>query len=133
MRAPRLLAVAIFVVAFTMLAGLVSAHHSVVGYDRKQTVTLKGVVSEWRWRNPHAFLLFEVKDASGKVVTWSGELQSPLSMVALGLNRNTFKAGDEVTVVAFPAVKGTPDSIVQKIMGPDGKVIIDRGSRALEP
>ena len=48
----------------TMLGGLVSAHHAVVGYDRKKTVTMKGVVTEWRWRNPHAFLVFDVKDES---------------------------------------------------------------------
>lgn len=128
----NVLAVAVFAVIFAMLGGLVSAHHSVVGYDRSKTITLKGVVAEWRWRNPHAFLVFDVKDASGKVVQWTGELQSPISMVAAGLSRNSFKAGDEVTVTGYPASKGTPQSIIQKVVNAEGKVMIDRRN-ALEP
>ena len=132
MRTRKVLAVAVFALIFTMLGGLVSAHHAVVGYDRKKTITLKGVVAEWRWRNPHAFLVWDVKDASGKVVQWTGELQSPISMVAAGLSRSSFKAGDEVTVTGYPATKGTPQSIIQKVVNADGKVMINR-SNALEP
>ena len=132
MRTQRVWAIAVFALIFTMLGGRVSAHHSVVGYERKKTITLKGVVAEWRWRNPHAFLVFDVKDESGKVVQWTGELQSPLSMVALGLSRSSFKQGDEVTVTGYPASKGTPQSIIQKIVNADGKVMINR-SNALEP
>jgi hypothetical protein len=125
--------VALFVLIFTMLGGLVTGHHAVVGYDRDRTVTLKGVVTEWRWRNPHAFLVWEVKDESGKVVQWTGELQSPISMVASGLSRSSFKPGDEVTVTGFPASRGTPNSIIQKVVNAEGKVMIDRGRTALEP
>ena len=132
MRTQRVWAIVVFALIFTLLGGLVSAHHSVVGYERKKTITLKGVVAEWRWRNPHAFLVFDVKDESGKVVQWTGELQSPLSMVALGLSRSSFKPGDEVTVTGYPASKGTPQSIIQKIVNADGKVMINR-SNALEP
>ena len=132
MRTRKVLAVAVFALIFTMLGGLVSAHHAVVGYDRKKTITLKGVVAEWRWRNPHAFLVWDVKDASGKVVQWTGELQSPISMVAAGLSRSSFKAGDEVTVTGYPATKGTPQSIIQKVINAEGKVVIDR-SNPLEP
>ena len=132
MRTRRGLAVAVFALIFTMLGGLVSAHHSVVGYDRNKTITLKGVVAEWRWRNPHAFLVWDVKDESGKVVQWTGELQSPISMVASGLSRDSFKPGDEVTVTGYPAQKGTPQSIIQKVVNAAGKVMIDRRN-ALEP
>jgi hypothetical protein len=115
-----------------MLGGLASAHHAVVGYDRAKTVVLKGVVTEWRWRNPHAFLVFNVKDESGKVVEWTGELLSPISMTAAGLSRSSFKPGDEVTITALPALKGTPQSIIQKIVNGEGKVVLDR-SNPLEP
>lgn len=132
MRTRRGLGVAVFALIFTMLGGLVSAHHSVVGYDRNKTITLKGVVAEWRWRNPHAFLVWDVKDENGKVVQWTGELQSPISMVASGLSRDSFKPGDEVTVTGYPAQKGTPQSIIQKVVNAAGKVMINRRN-ALEP
>ncbi len=132
MRAQRVFAIAAFLCTFTMVGGLLFAHHSVVGYDTKQTITLKGVVSEWRWRNPHAFIVFDVKDASGNVVQWSGELQSPISMAAAGLTRESFKAGDEVSVTLHPSTKGAPAGVVKMIKNGDGKVILDR-SNPLEP
>jgi Family of unknown function (DUF6152) len=55
-------------------AGVVSGHHSMAGYDDTKKITLIGVVSEYRWRNPHAWVVWDVKDESGKVVQWSGEL-----------------------------------------------------------
>ena len=55
-------------------AGMVSAHHSMAGYDDTKKITLSGVVSEYRWRNPHAWVVWDVKDESGKIVQWSGEL-----------------------------------------------------------
>jgi hypothetical protein len=73
-----------------------------------------------------------VKDENGKVVQWTGELQSPISMVASGLSRDSFKPGDEVTVTGYPAQKGTPQSIIRKVVNAEGKVMIDRRN-ALEP
>lgn len=124
--------VTLFTFVFSLLGATLSAHHAVVGYDRNKTVVLKGVVAEWRWRSPHAFLIFDVKDDSGKVVRWTGEMLSPISMTAAGLSRSSFKAGDEVTVTALPALKGTPQSIVQKIANAEGKVVLDR-TNPLEP
>ena len=129
MRTQSVLAVAVFAVIFTMLGGLVSAHHAVVGFDRDKTITLKGVVAEWRWRNPHTFLVFDVKDESGKVVQWIGEASSPLSMVGEGVSRTSFKAGDEVTVTGYPSSKGTPYSIIRKVVNAEGKAVIDQTYR----
>jgi len=124
MRSQRVLAAAVFVCAFTMLGGLVSAHHSTAGYDKKQTVTLKGTVAEWIWRNPHCILVWDVKDASGKVVRWSGEMQSPISNTGLGLNRTSFKPGDEVSVTANPGPNA--QALVLTIADAQGKMVLDR-------
>jgi hypothetical protein len=53
-------------------------------------------------------------------------------MTAAGLSRNSFKPGDEVTVTGLPATKGTPQSIVQRIVNAEGKVVLDR-TNPLEP
>ena len=68
MKTQKVLAVAVFVSLFAMLGGLVSAHHSTAGYDKAKTVALKGTVAEWIWRNPHCIMVWDVKDANGKVV-----------------------------------------------------------------
>ena len=84
------------VVVFTVLDGVVSAHHGRAGYTEESTVT--GIVTSVIWRNPHTFVNFDVKGAEGNIVHWVGELSSPQTMMAAGVSRNTLKAGDEITV-----------------------------------
>jgi hypothetical protein len=124
MRTQKVLSVAVFVCLFNMLGGLVSAHHSTAGYDKKQTLALKGIVADWVWRNPHCILVWDVKDANGKVVRWHGEMQSPLSNTGLGLSRTSFKAGDEVTVTVNPGPNG--QALVLTIADGQGKMVLDR-------
>ena len=124
MRTQKVLAVAVFVSLFTMLGGLVSAHHSTAGYDKAKTLPLKGTVAEWIWRNPHCILVWDVNDANGKVVRWYGEMQSPISNTGLGLTRNTFKPGDEVTVTVNPGPNA--QALVLTIADGQGKMVLDR-------
>ena len=102
-----------------------SAHHSMAGYDDTKKITLSGVVSEYRWRNPHAWVVWEVKDESGKTVQWSGELPAINTDQALGMSKNSLKNGDEVSVTINPSKLGTPDGRVWKIVKKDGTVVVD--------
>ena len=106
----------------------VSAHHSRAGiYEpNSKMITMKGTVTEWRWRNPHVFLVWNVKDNSGKVVEWVGELSSITSMQSEGMNRNSFKGGEEITVSVAPARSGAPQGQLLKVVMADGKVPVDR-------
>ena len=130
MRNHRVSAIAVFalVVVFSMLPGAVSAHHSRAGvYEPNgKNITMKGVVTEWRWRYPHVFLVWNAKDDKGTVVAWTGELSSVTSMQSEGLDRNTFKAGQEVTLTVSPARSGAPQSQLLKVVMADGKAPIDR-------
>ena len=126
MRSQKVLAVAVFVSIFTMLGGLVLAHHSTAGYDTSKTVELKGTVAEWIWRNPHCILVWDVTDADGNVVRWFGEMQSPISNTGLGLSRNSFKPGDEVTVVANTGANA--QALVLTIADEQGNMVLDRYS-----
>lgn len=131
MRTPRALAVAFAVVAaFSVLGGVVSAHHSRAGYDTDDKITtMKGVISQVQWRNPHVFILWGVRDDKGNVVQWTGEFSSPSTMISEGLSRDTFKPGDEVAVTVIPAKAGTPQGLVIKMVRPDGRVVIDLSQR----
>ena len=130
MRTQKVLSVAVFVSLFTMLGGLVSAHHSTAGYDKTRMVPLKGTVAEWIWRNPHCILVWDVKDANGKVVRWYGEMQSPISNTGLGLTRNSFKPGDELTVTVNPGPNA--QAIVLTIKDAQGKMVLDRNPEERE-
>ena len=124
----RNVAVVVVSLAFVMLVGVVSAaHHSRTGYEDEFTVTLTGVVQEFRWRNPHTFLVWTVTDEDGNEVDWTGEMSSIQTVTSWGVSRNSFPQGEEVTVTAFPSTRGTPHSIIQKVtMTADGKVVVDQ-------
>ena len=113
------------IAVFIGFAGVVSAHHSMAGYDDTKKITLIGVVSEYRWRNPHAWVVWDVKDESGKVVQWSGELPAINTDQALGMSKNSLKTGDEVSVTLNPSKLGTPDGRVWKIVKKDGTLVVD--------
>ncbi|PYU29848.1 MAG: hypothetical protein DMG31_15655 [Acidobacteria bacterium] len=89
---------------FVVLVGLLIvsiplvAHHGNASYDNK-VLTLKGTVTEWRWINPHVFLKLDVKGDDGKVVNWTCELVAPSNMINFGFTGDSFKPGDQVTVV----------------------------------
>lgn len=75
MRILRPSAVAFAVLGFVFVLGtLASAHHSRAGYDSApgKLVTNNGVVSNVIWRNPHVFVVWDVKDTGGSVVKWTG-------------------------------------------------------------
>ena len=127
MRIKRLPAVVVFsLIVFPMFGGVVSAHHSVAGYDTKSEVTLRGTVVEYNWKNPHVFVVWNVKDENGKVVQWIGEMNSPTSMIQVGMNRSSLKPGDEIVLVVNPSKTGNPLAIIRKINMADGKLVVDR-------
>jgi hypothetical protein len=89
----------------------VSAHHgTAASYDQEKLITVTGVVTEFRWRNPHSSLHLEVTDDSGKVTEYAIELASPalMSRQGTGWTRRTFKAGDKVIFRVHPSKTGAP-------------------------
>ena len=97
------------------------AHHGNAAYDNK-TVTVKGVVTEWRWTNPHSFLKFDAKDEKGNVVHWIGEWNNPSTLINFGITAKSFKVGEEVTVTMNGMAKsGANLGRVVKVVLSDGK------------
>lgn len=84
-----------------------SAHHSAAMFDQTKRITITGMVKQWQWTNPHAWLQLEVPDANGKPVEEGFEVGSPNTMFRNGFRSNSFKPGDTATVVAAPRRDGT--------------------------
>jgi hypothetical protein len=94
-----------------VLTPSLSAHHgTAASYDQETFITVTGVVTEFRWRNPHSSLHLEVTDQSGKVTEYAIELASPalMSRSGTGWTRRTFKAGDTVVFRVHPSKTGAP-------------------------
>ena len=73
MKARYIITVLGLIVLFPILSHVALAHHSNAVYAI-ETKIVKGTVVEFRWRNPHVFVLWDAKDDTGKVVRWAGEL-----------------------------------------------------------
>ena len=58
------------------------AHHSFAAeYDGKKPVTITGTLKAVDWRNPHIYYTLDVKDAAGRVSTWTFEGYPPNMLV----------------------------------------------------
>ena len=83
------------------------AHHSNSAYQVDQIVTLTGTVKEWRWMNPHTWLLMTVEGADGKTQEWAVEGRPPGILGRAGWTSTSLVPGERVTVHASPP-KSTP-------------------------
>ncbi|MEO8096135.1 MAG: DUF6152 family protein [Acidobacteriota bacterium] len=98
----------LFVAALASLTPLLAHHGTAASYDQKVSVTLKGTVTEFLWRNPHCSLFIAVKQDNGKVENYSIEMFSPSLMAKRGYTRNVLKTGDQVEMDVHPSLAGTP-------------------------
>ena len=90
------------------------AHHGTSNYANGETVALSGVVTEFVFRNPHAYILFDVKNDKGEVVHWAGEMNSPGVLANTGWTRTTLKKGDQVTLTIRISKGGNPVGLVNR-------------------
>lgn len=116
-------AVSVFAVALGLLSVSMPlfAHHGTAAFDMRKTLTLKGVVTEWDWSNPHCLLQFDVTNEGGQVVHWIAETQNPANMVYRGWGKTSFKPGDEITVTLVPTKNGQPFGRINLVVLPNGK------------
>ena len=99
----------------------VLAHHGRSNYDVSSTATVKGVVTEFEWINPHALIHLDATDETGKVEKWIAETNSPNILNRQGWTKNTVKPGDQITLVGH-RVKGGANYInFSKIIFADGR------------
>ena len=110
----RRYALATLLLGLCMVSATVFAHHGFAGrYDEEHPITLDGVVIELQFINPHAAIIFQVRDEDGKVVRWSGYLGSATSLnKSEGWTKNTLKPGDRITILGARAINGAPDMLL---------------------
>jgi len=125
-----LFAVFAFVVGLLALSSPTFAHHGTnISYDHNKPMTLKGTVTEFVWKNPHSQLYFDVKDESGNITHWAGELNSPGVLSGQGWSRKMFMPGDEITLSVFPSKAGAAVGVVDrsKPIYANGKEVVAAG------
>ena len=99
-------AVVLVAATLVVVAGSVSAQHSVSGqYDASRPLTLTGVISKVDWINPHIYLHLDVKEKDGAVTTWTLSTLPTAMMRRAGLTKETLQGqpGEVVTITAIAA------------------------------
>ena len=75
------------------------AHHSfATHYDSNNIVEISGVLTDVKMRNPHSFFEVDVVNAAGETERWEVEAHAVPVLRRIGINRDTLKVGDTVTI-----------------------------------
>jgi hypothetical protein len=105
------------------LAPLAQAHHSNVAFYVTKVITLKGVVKEFRWSNPHTWLILLVDDGKGNQVEWSIEGRPPGILLRSGWTRKSVEPGETVTVDFSPLKDGSNGGLMARVTKADGTIL----------
>lgn len=102
-------------------AGSGFAHHSFAPYEPELQIKFSGVVTEFKWGNPHVYIRMEAADkTTGKTRNWLIECANPGILNRVGWRFNMVKAGDTITVIVSPLRNGEPAALLKQITLPNG-------------
>ena len=121
------IALSVALAAMLLHAPLGWSHHSNSAFLVEKIIEVKGVVTEWRWVNPHTWLSVTAGDGNGGTIEWSIEGRAPGVLGRVGWTRNTLKPGDMVTVHFSPAKDGSRTGLVARVTLADGTVMSNGG------
>jgi hypothetical protein len=112
-----------FAIALMTLGGGVrlAAHHSHAMFDMTREVTLTGTINKVVFRNPHMMMNVDVKKPDGEIESWSVEMSTIDNELRRGLDKDTLKPGDKITVKLHPLRDGSKGGNYTSITTADGK------------
>jgi len=97
------------VLPILLLGATANAHHSFAATFRADAViSVEGVVTEFRFKNPHVLVYFDVTNEDGTVTQWVSEGSSATGKRRDGWDRNTIQAGQLVRITGDSTHDGSP-------------------------
>lgn len=105
-----------------LLASSAGAHHSAAVFDGTKMLTLKGVVKEFQWTNPHCWIQLQVEDEKS-AEEWGIELYSPGILSRKGWHPTSLRPGDKITVTVHPLRDGSVGGNLVTLLGPNSQRI----------
>lgn len=125
MKRSTILSVSLLALSSAFCAGVARAHHSFAVFfsDDKAVVSVRGKVTGFEFKNPHGLIRLEARDASGAVVQWKAETNSPSILERRGWSRDSLKLGEEITIEGWGARDGSNYMRLRKATRADGTTI----------
>src|SRR6266704_7182055 len=109
-----------------------TSHHSFSAvYDDTRQLTVSGVVTQFKFANPHAMMYMDVTDASGKVSKWTVEFAGRLNLSGVGWTADSIKAGERVTVTGNPTHTGSQRLFFRRLVRADGTELLPAAAQRL--
>jgi hypothetical protein len=95
-------------------------------FAEEKEITVEGVVKEFQYTNPHSWLLIDVTDENGKIITWGFEAEGPSTLMRRGIRAGDLKPGTKVTITGHPMIDGRPAAAWTRAVREDGTVFMPR-------
>ena len=110
------------------IACAAQAHHSVSAwFDTTAMTEVEGVVTEFRWQNPHVVFTLRVPGEQGEA-EWEIETLSISGISRWGITRDLVNVGDRLRVAGNPARRNANNVFVRNILLPSGREIVLGGA-----
>lgn len=107
------------IIGLALSAGALAHHSFSAEFDSDNPLSISGTVTEVRFRNPHVQLFVDVtKD--GETESWIVAGQNMVVMRRAGVDRNTVKPGDEITVSGYAGRNGAHKIYLDTLVAGDG-------------
>ncbi len=99
--------------------GHAGAHHA-IGSDFNPDfyITIEAIVKEFRFVNPHPYVIADVADKDGRILEWRLLLDDRWELVEDGFSRATLQPGDELVVTGMPSRRQSEHLYVRSIERP---------------
>lgn len=119
------------------VSGSAFGHHSnAPHFDNTKPVSIEGVITEFQFVNPHAWVYLDVTNQDGSVDNWNCELGAASNYRRQGWTEQTFAVGESIKIEGIAARRDPVGCSFQSGTLPDGTTIarggqITRGEQEL--
>jgi hypothetical protein len=91
-------------------------HHSFQAtFKSDETISVEGIVTDYRFKNPHVLLYVDVTNEDGSVTSWMSEGGSATSLRRRGWARDTLSNGQKVRITGNSTHDGSPMVSIETI------------------